>query len=101
MESSVFVGNWLHGEAVAAGTVMAADLSLRLGWIDQPLFDRTLRILKAAKLPVAPPEVGHPTTCLHPHQLSPLAAICQANYPSMIQINDVVHTGNESPGLGF
>jgi len=26
-------GNWLHGEGVAAGTIMAADLSRRLGWI--------------------------------------------------------------------
>lgn len=56
IENVAGYGNWLHGEAVAAGTVMAADLSLRLGWIDQPLFDRTLRILKTAKLPVAPPE---------------------------------------------
>mmetsp|Transcript_13674 Transcript_13674/g.41310 ORF Transcript_13674/g.41310 Transcript_13674/m.41310 type:complete len:432 (+) Transcript_13674:300-1595(+) len=56
IENVAGYGNWLHGEAVAAGTVMAADLSLRLGWIDQDLFDRTLRILKAANLPVAPPE---------------------------------------------
>jgi 3-dehydroquinate synthase len=54
-------GNWLHGEAVSAGTVMAADLSLRMGWIDQELFDRIFRILKAANLPVAPPEVIHTT----------------------------------------
>jgi 3-dehydroquinate synthetase len=28
-------GVWLHGEAVAAGTVMALEMSMRLGWIDQ------------------------------------------------------------------
>lgn len=56
IENVAGYGNWLHGEAVSAGTVMAADLSLRMGWIDQELFDRIFRILKAAKLPVAPPE---------------------------------------------
>lgn len=61
----VCAGKWLHGEAVAAGTVMAADLSLRLGWIDQDLFDRVLGILKAAKLPVSPPEVRHVLPHVH------------------------------------
>ena len=50
-------GTWLHGEAVAAGIVMAADLSRRLGWIDKALFDRTLRLIERAELPVAPPKV--------------------------------------------
>lgn len=53
---------WLHGEAVAAGTVMAADLSRRLGWIDQDLYDRTRNILAAANLPVEPPKVGAAVT---------------------------------------
>ena len=52
-------GVWLHGEAVAAGTVMAADMSHRLGWIDQDLLDRTRQLLQRAKLPVAPPQVMH------------------------------------------
>jgi hypothetical protein len=33
-------GSWLHGEAVAAGMVMAADMSVRLGWIDSSIRDR-------------------------------------------------------------
>lgn len=56
IENVAGYGNWLHGEAVSAGTIMAADLSLRMGWIDQELFDRIFRILQAAKLPVSPPE---------------------------------------------
>lgn len=51
-------GVWLHGEAVAAGTVMAADLSHRLGWIDRALYDRARDLLAAANLPVVPPKVG-------------------------------------------
>jgi 3-dehydroquinate synthase len=51
IETGLGYGAWLHGEAVSAGTVMAADLSLRLGWIDAGLHKRTLALLKAAKLP--------------------------------------------------
>ena len=54
---SMSAGVWLHGEAVAAGTVMAADMSHRLGWIDQELLHRTQNLIERAKLPVAPPQV--------------------------------------------
>lgn len=49
-------GEWLHGEAVGAGTMMAADLSWRLGWISDEDMQRVKRILLAAKLPIIPPE---------------------------------------------
>lgn len=48
-------GNWLHGEAVAAGMVMAADLSCRLGWISESDLDRASKIIASAKLPVSSP----------------------------------------------
>lgn len=51
-------GAWLHGEAVAAGTMMAADMSLRLGWIDAELARRIHALNEKAKLPVTPPPVG-------------------------------------------
>ena len=54
----MFAGVWLHGEAVAAGMVMAADMSHRLGWIDQSILDRTRRLLQRAHLPVEPPQVN-------------------------------------------
>ena len=50
-------GTWLHGEAVAAGMAMAANMSVRLGWVDHKLFERTQRLLRCADLPVGPPEV--------------------------------------------
>lgn len=50
-------GKWLHGEAVSAGIVMAADLSQRLGWIDPSIFERTKRLLQRAELPIVPPKV--------------------------------------------
>ncbi|GAX83650.1 hypothetical protein CEUSTIGMA_g11075.t1 [Chlamydomonas eustigma] len=55
IETATGYGTWLHGEAVAAGTCMAADLSYRLGWIDGALRDRTVALLARARLPIAPP----------------------------------------------
>ncbi|SFM63972.1 3-dehydroquinate synthase [Ectothiorhodospira mobilis] len=55
IETGMGYGQWLHGEAVAAGTVMAADLSLRLGWLEAGEQERIVRLLQAAGLPVEPP----------------------------------------------
>ena len=44
-------GNWLHGEAVAAGIIMAAELSAAQGWIEQSLVDRIHSLTERAKLP--------------------------------------------------
>ncbi|KAI3804259.1 hypothetical protein L1987_25676 [Smallanthus sonchifolius] len=57
IETSYGYGHWLHGEAVAAGTVMAVDMSYRLGWIDESIVERVNNILKQAKLPTTPPEM--------------------------------------------
>ena len=56
IETEQGYGVWLHGEAVAAGMVMAADLSQRLGWISEADVERARTILKAAKCPVDPPK---------------------------------------------
>ncbi|KFK28271.1 hypothetical protein AALP_AA8G495000 [Arabis alpina] len=56
IETGFGYGEWLHGEAVAAGTVMAVDMSYRLGWIDESIVERVDNILKRAKLPTTPPE---------------------------------------------
>jgi len=48
-------GAWLHGEAVSAGTVMALEMSRRLGWITASERDRAVRVLVRAGLPVVPP----------------------------------------------
>ncbi len=55
IETHVGYGEWLHGEAVAAGTVLAAQLSHRLGWITSADVDRVRAILDSAKLPLRPP----------------------------------------------
>ena len=55
IEAAAGYGNWLHGEAVSAGMVMAADLSRRLGWIDQSSVARIRHLLQGFGLPVQPP----------------------------------------------
>jgi 3-dehydroquinate synthase len=58
IETAQGYGNWLHGEAVAMGMLLAAELSARLGWISandvQVLRDMLLR----AGLPVEPPAMS-------------------------------------------
>jgi 3-dehydroquinate synthase len=49
---------WLHGEAVAAGMAMAADMSHRLGWITQTDRQRVVDLLQRFQLPVDAPRIG-------------------------------------------
>ena len=58
IESGMGYGNWLHGEAVSAGTVMAAELSRRLGWLSAADVDRVRSLLQRAGLPVCGPVLG-------------------------------------------
>lgn len=55
IEATLGYGNWLHGEAVATGMVMAADLSHRQQWIDSSIKQRTIDLLQQANLPVTSP----------------------------------------------
>ncbi|WP_198245683.1 3-dehydroquinate synthase [methane-oxidizing endosymbiont of Gigantopelta aegis] len=57
IETGMGYGHYLHGEAVAIGTCFAADLSRRLGWLNDADVDRILNLFRAAKLPVDPPEM--------------------------------------------
>jgi 3-dehydroquinate synthase len=48
-------GNWLHGEAVSAGMVMAADLSRRMGWLTDHDVKRIINLLERCRLPTVAP----------------------------------------------
>ncbi len=56
IETGMGYGEWLHGEAVAAGMCMAADMSCRLGWLSEEDRTRIVRLVARANLPVRPPE---------------------------------------------
>jgi len=53
IETGLGYGAWLHGEAVSAGMVMAAELSLRMGLVDTEIVTRTTEVLRRAGLPVS------------------------------------------------
>ena len=57
IESYLGYGEWLHGEAVATGMVMAADLSFRIGWISESDLERTKKIILRANLPIVCPKI--------------------------------------------
>ena len=58
IENAMGYGVWLHGEAVAAGTMMAADLSVRMGWLKPEDVKRIYALLTAANLPLEAPKLG-------------------------------------------
>ena len=56
IETGAGYGNWLHGEAVACGMLMAASLSEKLNWISGDDYSRIEALLKKAKLPTKAPD---------------------------------------------
>ena len=56
IETALGHGEWLHGEAVAVGLVMAAALSVRQGNFKPTEYRRLCRLLERAGLPIAPPD---------------------------------------------
>ena len=58
IETATGYDEWLHGEAVGAGLLMAADLSWRLGWLAEADLARIRHLLERAGLPVATPPIG-------------------------------------------
>ncbi|WP_413742201.1 3-dehydroquinate synthase [Sodalis sp. RH15] len=68
IETHMGYGNWLHGEAVAAGMVMAAHAARRLGQFSADDLLRVTGLLARAGLPVAGPEGMAPEEYL-PHMM--------------------------------
>ena len=58
IETGLGYGAWLHGEAVAAGTMMAAQLSHQLGWLSMADVERIGALFERAGLPVWGPRLG-------------------------------------------
>ncbi|HIE77107.1 MAG TPA: 3-dehydroquinate synthase, partial [Gammaproteobacteria bacterium] len=64
IEVATGYGNWLHGEAVSAGMVMAATMSQKMGWLDKAQCDRIRELLTRARLPIDPPVAMRPADYL-------------------------------------
>ncbi len=58
IETGLGYGQWLHGEAVACGMVMAARLSQRLALVDAAFVQRLTLLIQAAGLPVTAPRLS-------------------------------------------
>jgi 3-dehydroquinate synthase len=58
IETAAGYGEWLHGEAVAIGMLLAADLSQRLGWLEASQVERVRELLRRAGLPTTAPAIG-------------------------------------------
>ncbi len=59
IESGLGYGEWLHGEAVGCGMVMAADLSSRLGYLNAEEVSRIKKLIAAMGLPDSAPKLGN------------------------------------------
>ena len=58
IEAGLGFGEWLHGEAVGCGMVMAAQLSHRLGLVDAAFTERLTALIAHAALPTVGPDLG-------------------------------------------
>jgi 3-dehydroquinate synthase len=58
IEAGLGYGEWLHGEAVGCGMVMALHLSQRLGLVDAVFVQRVTALIERAGLPVVGPALG-------------------------------------------
>lgn len=56
IEAEMGYGVWLHGEAVAAGTILAASTASKMGLIDESIVCRIVTLFEAFDLPVSPPD---------------------------------------------
>jgi 3-dehydroquinate synthase len=56
IETGLNYGHWLHGEAVGLGMLMAAHMSMLMGWLTGQQLDRVKSLIQRAGLPVSMPE---------------------------------------------
>ncbi len=92
IENALGYGTWLHGEAVAAGTILAAELSQRMGMIGKIDVERIRTIYVRAGLPVIAPNLG-PEKYLHLMGLDKKVAGGKMRFILLQQIGEaVVHS---------
>lgn len=58
IEAGLGYGAWLHGEAVACGMVLAADIAQRMGLMPTGFVERLRALIERTGLPVQPPKLG-------------------------------------------
>jgi 3-dehydroquinate synthase len=80
IETGAGYGNYLHGEAIAIGTCQAADLSRRIGLLNDDDVKRIIALFKKTRLPVEPPE------CVDTERFLDLMAVDKKNVDGQIRL---------------
>ena len=80
IETGAGYGTYLHGEAVAIGTCQAADLSRRIGLLNEDDVTRIIALFKKARLPIQPPE------CIDTDRFIELMAVDKKNVDGQIRL---------------
>ena len=80
IETGSGYGNYLHGEAVAIGTCQAADLSRRMGWLNDNDVNRIVELYVKCNLPVKPPKE------LSSEQIMDLMSVDKKNIDGQIRV---------------
>ncbi len=80
IETGMGYGSWLHGEAVATGMLMAAELSARCNMLDRASVDRTRNLLIKSRLPINPP------SSIKPEQFLELMSVDKKNIDGTLRL---------------
>ncbi len=99
IEAGTGYGTWLHGEAVGVGLIMAAQLSVRLGWLDTADLDRIGGLVARCGLPTEPPVDLSSERWLELMSVDKKVQRGRLRLVLMKGIGDAMLTGDVDPGL--
>ena len=99
IETGMGYGAWVHGEAVGAGMVMAAELSVRTGLLHADDSGRIRALVAAAGLPVTGPVELAPERYLELMSVDKKAAGGRIRFVLLESIGHAVVRGDISPEL--
>lgn len=91
IEAGLGYGQWLHGEAVACGMVMAVCLSQRLGYVDQHFVQRLMGLIQKAGLPVIGPCLDRTDNAGRYLELMRLDKKAQAGEIKFVLVDEAAH----------
>jgi 3-dehydroquinate synthase len=99
IENAMGYGVWLHGEAVAAGSIMAADLSHRLGLLSAGDCERFRQLIARTGLPVAPPAEIDPDRFIELMRLDKKASFGQIRFVLLKNLGEALIVDDVDPNL--
>jgi 3-dehydroquinate synthase len=92
-------GNWLHGEAVGYGMLMAANLSIKQGWLTPLDYSRIENLLEAAHLPTQAPSEMSPGDFLNHMSVDKKVRDGKLNLVLLHKLGEATLTAEFNPAL--